>query len=192
VSANFLAVSAVTTRMTADERRASVLRVAREEFAKTGFHGTSTERIAERAGVSQPYLFRLFGTKKQLFLACIAAGFQTVREAFEEAADGLTGEEALRAMGDAYMQLLADRTQLQAQMQAYASCEDEEIRLLVRDRFGDLVGFIESASGVDPARLSRFLANGMLLNVIASMDLLHADERWAQTLIEGCMEESKA
>ena len=168
--------------MTADERRASVLRVAREEFAKTGFHGTSTERIAERAGVSQPYLFRLFGTKKHLFLACVAAGFETVRGTFERAAEGLTGEDALHAMGEAYVQLLQDRTQLLAQM----------IRLLVRDRFGDLVGFIESASGVDPARLSRFLANGMLLNVIASMDLLHADERWAQTLIEGCMEESKA
>jgi AcrR family transcriptional regulator len=178
--------------MTADERRASVLRVAREEFAKTGFHGTSTERIAERAGVSQPYLFRLFGTKKQLFLDCVAAGFETVRDAFERAAEGLTGEDALHAMGETYMELLQDRTQLLAQMQAYASCEDDEIRALVRNRFGDLVSFVESASGVDSAHLSRFFAQGMLLNVIASMDLLHADERWAHTLIEGCLEESQA
>ncbi len=185
-------MSAVSTRMTADERRASVLRVAREEFAKTGFHGTSTERIAERAGVSQPYLFRLFGTKKHLFLACIAAGFESVREAFERAAEGLTGEEALRAMGATYMELLEDRTQLLAQMQAYASCEDDEIRRLVRDRFGELVDFVERTSGVDSARLSRFMAQGMLLNVIASMDLLHADEPWAQGLLEGCREESQA
>lgn len=178
--------------MTADERRASVLRVAREEFARTGFHGTSTERIAERAGVSQPYLFRLFGTKKHLFLACIAAGFATVRDTFERAAEGLTGEDVLHAMGEAYVELLQDRTQLLAQMQAYAACDDEEIRELVRERFGDLVRFVEQASGVDSARLSRFLAHGMLLNVIASMDLLHADERWAQNLIEGCMEESQA
>ena len=169
-----------------------MLRVAREEFAKTGFHGTSTERIAERAGVSQPYLFRLFGTKKQLFLACIAAGFETVRQAFEGAAEGLAGDDALHAMGQTYTELLQDRTQLLAQMQAYASCEDEEIRALVRDRFGGLVGFVERVSGVDSARLSRFFAHGMLLNVIASMDLLHADEAWAQNLIEGCLKESQA
>ena len=185
-------MSAVSTRMTADERRASVLRVAREEFAKTGFHGTSTERIAERAGVSQPYLFRLFGTKKHLFLACVDAGFQTVRDAFAQSAEGLTGEEALHAMGETYAELLQDRTQLLAQMQAYASCEDDEIRQLVRDRFGDIVKFVERTSGVDSARLSRFMAHGMLLNVIASMDLLHSDEAWARNLIEGCLEESQA
>src|SRR5688572_29031049 len=107
--------------MTADERRAAVLEVAREEFARSGFHGTSTERIAQRAGVSQPYLFRLFGTKKHLFLACVRAGFDTVLETFERASNGLAGEEALLAMGESYVELLEDRTLLQAQMQAYAA-----------------------------------------------------------------------
>ena len=69
----------------------------REGWAKGGFHGTSTERIAERAGVSQPYLFRLFGTKKKLFLACVRAGFQTVRETFDRVSEGLSGEEPAAA-----------------------------------------------------------------------------------------------
>jgi len=186
-------MTTTTTRMTADERRIDVLRVARQEFAKGGFHGTSTERIAERAGVSQPYLFRLFGTKKKLFLACVRAGFQTVRETFDRVSEGLSGEDALHAMGDAYMELLQDRTQLQAQMQSYAAAsEDADIRDVVRQGFGELVSFVEARSGVSPVRLSRFMAHGMLLNVIASMDLLDADERWARILIEGCKEEGKS
>src|SRR5919198_2848315 len=179
-------MAATTTRMTAEERRASVLKVAREEFAQSGFHGTSTERIAERAGVSQPYLFRLFGTKKELFLACVRAGFRTVHETFARAAEGLEGEEALRAMGQAYVGLLQDRTLLQAQMHSYAAaCGDPEVRDVVRRSFGELVSFVERVSGVEPARLSRFFAHGMLLNVVASMDLLGSRERWAQHLVEG-------
>jgi AcrR family transcriptional regulator len=186
-------MAVVATRMTADERRAAVLEFAREEFAKSGFHGTSTERIADRAGVSQPYLFRLFGTKKQLFLACVRAGCRTVLETFAEASEGLSGEEALHAMGEAYMQLLQDRTRLQAQLQAYAAaCDDPEVRDVVQQGFGELVSFVEATSGAPPARLSRFMAHGMLLNVIASMDLLGADERWARHLLDGCLEESKA
>jgi AcrR family transcriptional regulator len=175
--------------MTADERRTAVLRVARKEFATSGFHGTSTERIAEAAGVSQPYLFRLFGTKKELFLACVRTGFDSVRETFEQAAEGLSGEDALHAMGEAYMELLQDRVRLQGQMQAYAAAsEDADVREAVRKGFGDIVLLVERVSGVPPAELSRFMAQGMLLNVIGSMDLLDAKERWAKDLIEGCKE----
>src|SRR5919106_5654617 len=95
-------------RKTAEERRESVLEAARAEFAVTGYHGTSTDAIAARAGISQPYLFRLYGTKKKLFLACIERGFQVTLEAMSEASGGLRGEQALEAMGRAYMELLAD------------------------------------------------------------------------------------
>ena len=59
------------TRSTAAERRDAVLRAAQVAFARGGLHGTSTEEIAEAAGISQPYLFRLFGTKKKLFVASV-------------------------------------------------------------------------------------------------------------------------
>ena len=181
--------------MTADERRAAVLRVARREFAKSGFHGTSTERIAEGAGVSQPYLFRLFGTKKDLFLACVRSGFESVRDLFERAAEGHSGEDALSAMGQAYIEMLQDRDKLhlQAQLQAYAAaCADPDVRDAVRAGFGNIVTFVERVSGVPPVDLSRFMAQGMLLNVIGSMDLLDSNERWAKDLIEGCKEGSAA
>jgi len=175
-----------TTRMSAEERREAILEAARGEFASTGYHGTSTETIAERAGISQPYLFRLFGTKKELFLASVRRCFRETLETFQRAAEGKRGEEALHAMGEAYLGLLTDRSRLMAQMQAYASCDDPEIQAVVRQGYGDLFTWTERVSGLGGAELSRFFAKGMLLNVVASMDLLNSDEAWARRLIDGC------
>ena len=181
-------MSLTAVRMSAEERREAILEAARVEFAATGFHGTSTETIAERAGISQPYLFRLFGTKKELFVANVRRCFRETLETFQRAAEGKRGEEALEAMGEAYLGLLADRSRLLAQLQAYASCDDPEIREVVREGYGDLFTWTERVSGLPPVRLSDFFAKGMLLNVVASMDLLHSDEPWAQRLLEGCRE----
>jgi AcrR family transcriptional regulator len=179
-------MSPTATRMTADERREAILEAAREQFASTGFHGTSTETIAERAGISQPYLFRLFGTKKELFIASVRRCFRETLETFMRAAEGERGEAALKAMGESYTALLSDRSRLMAQMQAYASCDDPEIRAVVREGYGDLLSWTERVSGLPPADVSRFFAKGMLLNVVASMDLLNSDEPWAQRLLDGC------
>src|SRR5918911_279765 len=112
-----------TTRLSAAERREAVLDAALVEFAERGLEGTSTEDIARRAGISQPYLFRLFGTKKELFKATAARCLRETLEMFQRAAEGKRGEEALHAMGQAYTtRLLPDRTRLRAQMQAYAAC----------------------------------------------------------------------
>jgi AcrR family transcriptional regulator len=178
--------SVTTTRQTAEERREAVLEAAQAEFAVTGYHGTSTEAIARRAGISQPYLFRLYRTKKELFLACIERGFSVTLQGFKEASEGLHGERALEAMGKAYMELLADRKKLLAQMQSYAACDDPEVREAVRRGFRDLYSFVEAQSGVSRKRISEFFAKGMLINVIAAMDLGSSQARWARQLIEGC------
>src|SRR5919108_1773933 len=99
-------------RKTADERREEILAAALEEFGEHGLHGTSTDAIARRAGVSQPYLFRLFGTKKELFIAALHRCFRVTLETFIRAAEGKRGEEALLAMGKAYRELLQDREKL--------------------------------------------------------------------------------
>ncbi|HEX6974084.1 MAG TPA: hypothetical protein VF147_06755, partial [Vicinamibacterales bacterium] len=70
--------------------------------------------------------------------------------------------------------------------QAYAACEDPEIREVVRRGFGALVEYTQRVSGLPSERVAHFFAKGMLLNVIGSMDLLQADEGWARLLIEGC------
>src|ERR1041385_7680512 len=124
-----------TTRSTAAARRDEVLDAALVEFAERGFEGASTEDIARRAGISQPYLFRLFGTKKELFKASAARCLRETLEMFQRAAEGKRGEEALKAIGQAYLDemLGGDRVRLRAQMQAYVACDDPEICQVVRD-----------------------------------------------------------
>jgi AcrR family transcriptional regulator len=179
---------AVTTRKTADERREEILVVALEELGEGGLHGTSTETIARKVGISQPYLFRLFGTKKELYLETIRRCLLETLEVFQEAAAGKTGEEALDAIGNAYRELLTDKTRLRGQMQAYADCGDDDVREVVREGYGRLVEYVERVSGAEPKRIRDFFAFGMLLNVFASMDLLDQKADWAKKLLAACIE----
>src|SRR5919107_6430348 len=111
----------VTERKTKEERREAVLDAALQVFSADGLSGASTEEIAKRAGISQPYVFRLFGTKKDLYLAVVARCFRQTLDLMQRAAEGKRGEEALKAIGQAYgEQLATDRVYLRAQMQAYA------------------------------------------------------------------------
>ena len=179
--------AATTQRHTAEQRREEVLAVARDLFAERGLYGTSTDEIARRAGISQPYLFRLFGTKKELFIASVERCFDETLEMFRDASERLTGEKALKAIGVAYREAIAsDPRRLQAQMQAYAACDDPDVRQVVRRGYGRLVEHVEAVSGSAPDVVSAFFATGMLLNVITSMELLDAKEKWAARLIEGC------
>jgi AcrR family transcriptional regulator len=166
--------------MTADERREAVLTAAVAVFATRGMDGTSTEDVARQAGISQPYLFRLFPTKKALFLALVERCFQQVAGTFEAAAADRVGEEALEAMGEAYHRLLEDRTLLLLQMQSYAACDDPDIRAATRTGFKELWTLVERLSGLPYERIVSFFAMGMLMNVAAAMDLPAVDERWTR------------
>lgn len=187
-------MSQTTPRQTAEERRAAVVEAARIEFAQHGFHGASTDAIARRAGISQPYLFRLFGSKKGLFLAVSDACFQQTLDLFRAAASGTSGQEALDAIGHAYGELIeSDRTMLQGQLQAYsAAVNDAEIRAAVAKGYGRLVDYVEAVSGADRQTVARFFAKGMLMNVLAAMDYSITEPRdsWTARLAEGCMDES--
>src|SRR5579875_4132132 len=172
-----------TTRSTAAARRDDVLDAALVEFADHGFEGASTEDIARRAGISQPYLFRLFGTKKELFKAAVARCLREMLELFQRAAEGKRGEDALKAIGEAYQeQLEEDRTRLRAQMNAYVGCEDPEIREVVRAGFGVLVAYVRRVSGADWPTVWGFFSTGMLLNVLASMHVDDEPEQWMTDL----------
>lgn len=177
-----------TTRHTAAERREAVLAAALVAFAQGGLHGTSTEDIARAAGISQPYLFRLFGTKKKLFVATVERCMADTLELFRAAAGDLRGEEALEAMGAAYAAMVTeDRTRLLAQLQAYAACDDPDVREAMRAGFGSLHLFVETVSGLDSEAVSRWFGAGMLLNVLAAMDIWGSREPWATRLLEGLL-----
>ncbi len=180
----------MSTRLTATERKDDLLDAALIEFAERGYEGTSTEDIARRAGISQPYLFRLFGTKKELFKASVARCFRETLGMFQRAAEGQRGEDALQAIGEAYRDLLEnDRVRLRLQMQAYSACDDPEICEVVRNGYGDLVAYAQRVSGLEAEAISTFFAKGMLMNVLAAMQVMDAPEPWARTLLEGCGKE---
>jgi AcrR family transcriptional regulator len=181
----------VAQRKSATERREEILEAALIEFAARGLEGGSTEAIAKAAGISQPYVFRLFGTKKQLFMASVERCLRGTLEMFHTASAGLTGEDALNAIGETYTELVAkDPVYLHAQLQSYAACDDPEIREVVRRGYGELVEYARRVSGLPSERIAHFFAKGMLLNVIASMQLLESEEGWARLLIEGCKRDS--
>ncbi len=173
-----IAMTETRQRMSAAERREMVLEAAVAEFAVHGMAGTSTENVARRAGISQPYLFRLFPTKKALFLALVDRCYRRVEDTFVTAAADRTGEEALEAMGDAYDRMLNDRTMLLLQMQAYAACDDPEIREVTRAGYKKLWELTERLTGLPFQRVVEFFAMGMLMNVAAALDLPAVDERW--------------
>ncbi len=175
----------LTERKTKAERREDILDAAVAEFAEKGLHGASTDEIARLAGISQPYVFRLFGTKKELYMALVARCFRQTLETFQRVAEGKRGADALQAIGVAYGELLeSDRIYLRAQMQAYAACEDPEICAVVRNGYGDLVSYVERVSGSSAEELATFFSHGMLMNVLASMNA-PADD-WGRRLVEGC------
>jgi AcrR family transcriptional regulator len=175
-----------TTRRTGAERREEILEAALTEFAARGFDGASTEAIARRAGLSQPYLFRLFGTKKELFLASVRRCFDDTHERFAAASAGLKGEEALHAMGRSYTEMISnDPRRLLAQLQAYSACDDPDVRDAVRAGYGRLVEHVESL-GIPPEEVNGFFARGMLVNVLAAMGLPSGDVPWGDRLLSAC------
>src|SRR4249919_1277872 len=145
------AAATTGTRQTADERRDAVVVAALHAFADGGYSGTSTEPIARAVGVSQPYIFQLFGTKRELFLAVVRHGFQRTRLVFHEAAKRGPEDDPtcsiLDLMGLAYMRLLSDRDLLRVQLQAYAACGDEDVRQVVREEFTELYAAVKRDSG---------------------------------------------
>jgi AcrR family transcriptional regulator len=162
-------------RLTAEERREHLLVAAVAEFSRTGYHGTPTDAIAKRAGISQPYLFRLFGTKKDLFLACVDRCYDLTTQTFREAAAAEPSEEAGETpgqrMGRAYVAMLADRELLLFQLQTYASADDADVAEAGRRRYEDLRAEIGRLSDGDPDEVLRFMGQGMLLNVAAALRL---------------------
>ncbi|MFD8985589.1 TetR/AcrR family transcriptional regulator [Streptomyces sp. NPDC059564] len=172
-------------RMSAEERRESVIRAAAREFALGGYYGTSTEAIAKRVGVSQPYLFRLFPNKQAIFLAAASRCMETTRRVFAEAADGLEGEEALHAMAGAYTRLIAeDPHVLQMQLQMYvtiASAEaagDHELGEVVRAGWLELWDTVSLPLGGDVEETTTFMAFGMLINTLAAMGFPPGHRIW--------------
>ncbi len=181
--------AAPRTRVPAAERRDALIEAAVHEFAHGGLYGTPVARIAQRVGVAQPYVFSLFPTKRELFLAAVERGFDLITETFTRTAEAFDPATAppdvdvLKAMGRAYVELLeAHRDYLLLQHQSFAACDDEVIRERVRHWYAQLIRHVERLSGADQERIDDFLRYGMWLNVAAAMGVedLSAGCEWVQ------------
>jgi AcrR family transcriptional regulator len=167
-------------RMSGPDRRQQILGIAAEEFAAHGLHGASTEAIAHSAGITQAYIFRIFGTKKSLFLELVSAAFDRLSDGMRAAADGKAGLEALAAMGAQYYELLADRTSLMLQLQGFAACGDDEVQQAVRSHVARLWDTVAGVTGLEPVTVKTFLAFGMLLNAAAAVEAGSVDAAWSE------------
>ena len=174
----------MSPRMSAEDRREQVIREAVTVFARHGYEGATTAQIAERVGVSQPYLFRLFPTKKDLFLAASARNMQDTMHLMREAAGGKTGHEALAEMGHAYQEMLqTNREWLLMQLQSFAACYDEDVQRQTRLCLQDIWNLIDELTGLPIEPRVTFVAMGMFCNVLAAAGRLDgADEQWAPIL----------
>jgi AcrR family transcriptional regulator len=172
------------TLSTAEERRETLVESAVRVFAERGFHGTPTAEVAKAAGISQAYLFRLFPTKGELYVAAVDRCFSRTLATFKAAAEG--AEDPLEAMGKAYGELLADRTALLGQLQAHAAAvNDPVVRDAVRRGFAELYEFVAGVSRASGDEIQAWFAQGMLLNVLAAMGAHDVDEPWARALVGG-------
>ncbi|MFJ5233027.1 TetR/AcrR family transcriptional regulator [Kitasatospora sp. NPDC088391] len=162
-------------RMSAQERRESVVRAAMVEFARGGYRGTSTEAIARRVGVSQPYLFRLFPNKQAIFQAAAEHCMEETWGVFDRASEGLTGEAARHAMGEAYLSLVEDREQVMMQMQIYVSvfaaesAGEGEVGEAARAGWLRLFERVRERIGGDQGEATQFMAHGMLINTLVAL-----------------------
>lgn len=173
-------------RMSAEERRESVVRAAITEFARGGYNGTSTEVIARRVGVSQPYLFRLFPSKQAIFIAAAERCLEDTRGIFMTASEGLEGEEALHAMARAYQRLIVhDGEKLMMQMQTYAAVAaaeaagNHEFGESLRAAWARMRDDIHIVLGADENETTTFLAFGMLVNTLASLGFPADHRAWS-------------
>jgi AcrR family transcriptional regulator len=138
------------------------------------------DAIAREAGITQAYVFRMFHTKKALFLELVRAAFDRLVDGMVHASSGHTGRDALPLMGAHYYESLADRTTLLLQLQGFAACGDHEVRDVVRARLADLWDTVADTTGLDPVTVKTFLAFGMLLNTAAALEVDDVQARWAK------------
>ncbi|HEX2234431.1 MAG TPA: TetR/AcrR family transcriptional regulator [Thermoleophilaceae bacterium] len=160
-------VRASPRRHSADERRELVLEAARREFAALGLGGATGEGLSYRAGISHPYLLRLFGSKRELFL-------EVLNRLFDDLVAAARAETGLReALGEEGASLL---------LQCFAACGVDEVRLAVQRRMGELHEAVER-SGSEPEEVFA----GLLLNGAVEamrLDALASREPWARQLLD--------
>jgi AcrR family transcriptional regulator len=155
--------------MASDERRVLVLEAATAVFGQRGYAGTTTDQVASAAGVSQPYVVRMFGTKEKLFLAVLHRALDMLMAAFRRALAEVSDVPIHDRLGLAYADLLTDRGLLLSLMHGFVLGSDPEVGKTARAGFLEVYNFLRVDVGLAPAEASEFLAQGMMLNTLVGL-----------------------
>jgi AcrR family transcriptional regulator len=168
-------LSATRPRLPAAERRVALLDTACRTFARSGYRGATTAEIAREAGVTEPILYRHFGSKRGLYLACLEEASLRVRETWEDAIEHEPDPaQWLSALGSVFLQLREAKSVLMnLWVQGLAEAgDDPEIRTELRtslreahDYIAEVIRRVQEAGAMpndrDPeAEAWLFLATG--------------------------------
>jgi AcrR family transcriptional regulator len=175
-----------TDRLSAAERREQILDAAVEEFAAPGYEAATTADIAARAGISQPYVYRFFATKKQLYIAVLDRCTQRILGDWETAVPQ-PGESRLAMLGRTYVEAIPRRRkELMVKFGAYGAAHDAEIAATLRHHLARLYRYVahqaERDGSAGPyADAIQFLARGLFINAAMAVGLESElrPEEWA-------------
>ncbi|NMO51610.1 TetR/AcrR family transcriptional regulator [Actinoplanes sp. TBRC 11911] len=160
------------TRLTAQERQEQLVAAAITAFSQGGYAGTTTDQVARLAGVSQPYVIRIFRTKQELFLAACQRATDRIEDAWRAAA---AEEPTLANLGRAYRELFAETDMFTVLLQGFSAGSDPVIGEQVRGNFGRLYRLVQELTGATPVETRDFFSAGMLLTVLAAMRAVGPD-----------------
>ncbi|MGN6799711.1 MAG: TetR/AcrR family transcriptional regulator [Gaiellaceae bacterium] len=175
-------------RLTAEARRQAVLDSACRVFSRSSYRAATTAEIAREAGISEPILYRHFGSKRDLYLACLDEAWGSVRAICEDAV-AADPEKCLGAIADAYMAKGKKIRVIDLWIQALNEASEDKVIAAavrrqvreVRDFFADVIrdgqrrGIINADR--DPAAEAWiFVAGGLLATMDARLGGLLGDD----------------
>jgi AcrR family transcriptional regulator len=139
-------------------------------FGDHGYVGATTDQVARAAGVSQPYVVRMFGSKERLFLEALERAVARLRAVFRAAiADTANPLGVHERVGRAYVDLVSDRGLLLTMMHAFVLGSDPVIGRAARECFLSVYTLLRQEAGFSPDEVHGFLAQGMLINTLVGV-----------------------
>ena len=177
--------------MKAEDRRELVIEAATSVFGDYGYYGTTTDQIARAAGVSQPYVVRMFGTKEKLFIEVLERALSLLMQSFRAALANNDGQPLMTRLGLSYIGLLAHRGLLLSLMHAFVLGSDPVIGAKAREGFLQVYEFLRTEAGMTSNEAGLFLAGGMLSNTMIGLRMTDMDSKdpIAHELLTACFPE---
>ncbi len=159
-------------RMPAHQRQQQILEAAVEAFAEYGYAGSTTDQIARIAGVSQPYVVRMFGGKHALFIAAHNYVVDRIETAFREAVEKRDESVSpMDALGLAYLDLIPDRNLLRMLQHSFTMGADPQFGPPVRDCLVRIYRLVRELTGATAEEANAFVAHGLLINTLVTVQL---------------------